>query len=386
MEISEKESKMRKELTPKKLLYLIDDGRLYRLESRFRLSFDWEMWQEEKEIAKSLKHIDLITTINNTDYHMGGHDYYKFGSDPYLSEIQQELMETKWNQDKIGFREEKLWVILARNQSLGDELVTKFMDRPAKSELYAYVLRSGGYDIDNPTDKHIRKFVKGRMKLIDSRIYYQRNLGAVEIMRELRDIFVPGKMSEDTYLKYAKEVLRNTLKYDFADLKDRYNEKAFDQYEDVLLLVKGDGTNNNEYPNSYGYSMKASMAFNHDKGLRKLYIKAIKKLYLHKIKNDYGNILDNKEHITKIYDEIRKTDDDSKVDTLVDLVADLKTKNKTSRSSIEETYKEINPELAALREEERNKVKDGMDPKQAQKARREAVKAYYNKKQSKESR
>ena len=68
------------------------------------------------------------------------------------------------------------------------------------------------------------------------------------------------------------------------------------------------------------------------------------------------------------------------------MVADLKTKNKTSRSSIEETYKEINPELAALREEERNKVKDGMDPKQAQKARREAVKAYYNKKQSMESR
>ena len=63
---------MSEKLTPKKLLYLIDDGRLYRLESRFRLSFDWEMWQEEKEIAKSLKHIDLITTINNTDHHMGG--------------------------------------------------------------------------------------------------------------------------------------------------------------------------------------------------------------------------------------------------------------------------------------------------------------------------
>lgn len=111
-----------------------------------------------------------------------------------------------------------------------------------------------------------------------------------------------------------------------------------------------------------------------------------KKLYLNKVKINYKNMLNNKEHITKIYDKIRKTDDDSKVDALVDLVADLKTKNKTSRSSIEATYKEINPELAALREEERNKVKDGMDPKQAQKERREAVKAYYNKKQSREDR
>lgn len=109
-----------------------------------------------------------------------------------------------------------------------------------------------------------------------------------------------------------------------------------------------------------------------------------KKLYLNKVKINYENMLNNKEHITKIYDKIRKTDDDSKIDTLVDLVADLKTKNKTSRSSIEETYKEINPELAALREEEKNKVDAGMDPKMAQKERREAVKAYYNKNSKKE--
>ena len=56
------------------------------------------------------------------------------------------------------------------------------------------------------------------------------------------------------------------------------------------------------------------------------------------------------------------------------------------KERIEEKYKKVNPELAALREDERNKVKEGMDPKQAQKERREAVKAFYNKKQSMESR
>ena len=51
-----------------------------------------------------------------------------------------------------------------------------------------------------------------------------------------------------------------------------------------------------------------------------------------------------------------------------------------SRDSIEKNYEILNPELAALRKEEREKVQAGMDPKQATKERREAVKAYYNKK------
>ena len=54
------------------------------------------------------------------------------------------------------------------------------------------------------------------------------------------------------------------------------------------------------------------------------------------------------------------------------------------KERIEENYKKVNPELAALREEEKNKVDAGMDPKMAQKERREAVKAYYNKNSKKE--
>lgn len=56
------------------------------------------------------------------------------------------------------------------------------------------------------------------------------------------------------------------------------------------------------------------------------------------------------------------------------------------KEKIEEKYKKVNPGLAALREEERNKVEAGINPQQAQKERREAVKAYYNKKTSREDR
>lgn len=50
------------------------------------------------------------------------------------------------------------------------------------------------------------------------------------------------------------------------------------------------------------------------------------------------------------------------------------------RDKLDKLYERVNPELASLREEEKNKVENGMNPKQAQKERREAVKAYYNKK------
>ena len=102
------------------------------------------------------------------------------------------------------------------------------------------------------------------------------------------------------------------------------------------------------------------------------------------IKDNYGNILDNKNRLAQIYGKIRKTENDTDVDVLIDSASDLRVKNKTLRKSIEDTYKQINPELAALREEEREKVEKGMDPRQAQKERREAVKAYYNKKSHRE--
>ena len=259
------------------------------------------------------------------------------------------------------------------------------MDRPSKSELYALVLNSKGYYIDNQTDKHIKKFVKGRIKLLDGgRRYDKNNLGGVEMMRELRDIFVPGKMSEETYLKYTKEVLRNTIKYDFSKLNDEQKKEAVKQYQDILLLARGDATNNNQYPGSYGYCMKASLVFSRSPELQKLWEKASTHIKVQQIKDNYGNILDNKNRLAQIYGKIRKTENDTDVDVLIDSASDLRVKNKTSRKSIEETYKQINPELAALREEEREKVEKGMDPRQAQKERREAVKTYYNKKSQRE--
>ena len=54
------------------------------------------------------------------------------------------------------------------------------------------------------------------------------------------------------------------------------------------------------------------------------------------------------------------------------------------KKDILDEYEKINPKLASLRKEEKEKVEEGMNPKQAQKERREAVKAYYNKKSGKE--
>ena len=100
---------------------------------------------------------------------------------------------------------------------------------------------------------------------------------------------------------------------------------------------------------------------------------------LSEIKDKYETIRNAKKFLKKRIDTIMSNT------AYVDYEMIRKDQKETESSiertekSIEETYKKINPELAALREEERNKVAKGMDPKQAQKERREAVKAYYNK-------
>ena len=106
-----------KKLKPRELLYLLEDGNLLFLldfDARYSSNYDWEARDRADKIAKSLEHIDIPTVRDNIlTYHLGEHDYTYFGCSPYLSGIQQELMETKWSSQKVGFREEKLWAILA---------------------------------------------------------------------------------------------------------------------------------------------------------------------------------------------------------------------------------------------------------------------------------
>lgn len=54
------------------------------------------------------------------------------------------------------------------------------------------------------------------------------------------------------------------------------------------------------------------------------------------------------------------------------------------RVKIEDDYRDVNPQLASLRAEERRKVKEGVDPKIAQKQRRAAVKEFYKSQKQKE--
>ena len=103
------------------------------------------------------------------------------------------------------------------------------------------------------------------------------------------------------------------------------------------------------------------------------------------IKDKYNNIRDaeklSKKRIETImsntayidYEMIRKDQKDTS-----ERIAHVKER-------IEENYKKVNPELAALREEEKNKIEKGMKPKQAQKERRDAVKAYYSRNSKTES-
>lgn len=85
---------------------------------------------------------------------------------------------------------------------------------------------------------------------------------------------------------------------------------------------------------------------------------------LRKIRRHYGYILEDQEELAQSDGEYAE---------------ELKAGIENSREAIEKAYEKINPELASLRK----KVKEGtMKPEE----RREAVKAYYHKKQSRESR
>ena len=103
-----------------------------------------------------------------------------------------------------------------------------------------------------------------------------------------------------------------------------------------------------------------------------------------KIKSEYKSIRDAEEFMEKRISTIMSNT--AYVDYEMIRKEQEKTRSGIARikESIEEKYGEINPELAALRKEEKNKIEAGMEPKQAQKERREAVKAYYNKKSPRE--
>lgn len=106
------------------------------------------------------------------------------------------------------------------------------------------------------------------------------------------------------------------------------------------------------------------------------------KLPLEEIKGKYGEILTAREHVKEVRSKLQSNslDNGDWFYLEKDYTKHERDFIERTQDEIEEKYKKINPELASLREEEKNKVENGMNPKQAQKERREAVKAYYNKK------
>ena len=77
--------------------------------------------------------------------------------------------------------------------------------------------------------------------------------------------------------------------------------------------------------------------------------------------------------------ENESTDEELK-QMMVDVETELVNGNAEKRNKIKMDYAKLNPELAALRKKEEEQIKNGEDPKKALKERREAVKAYYNRK------
>ena len=104
----------------------------------------------------------------------------------------------------------------------------------------------------------------------------------------------------------------------------------------------------------------------------------IKANWLENTRQNYADTLEIRDRIRTFKQKLNKTPED------ISMNSDDELSNKTKHAMREDAYKDINPELAALRDKERRAIKDGMDPKQAKRERREAVRAYYNKKSQRE--
>ena len=106
-------------------------------------------------------------------------------------------------------------------------------------------------------------------------------------------------------------------------------------------------------------------------------------IWLEETRKRYKSILNAEETITQNTEKMKTVTPADKKE-LEEIIADHKEIVRIKREKIDKLYEEANPELAALRKEEKNKINSGMSSKQAQKERRDAVKAYYNKKMTKE--
>ena len=96
------------------------------------------------------------------------------------------------------------------------------------------------------------------------------------------------------------------------------------------------------------------------------------KKWLKKTKDDYADILDARQKIKTLQTSSEQTSQSSE-EEIANAIGIIKRR----RQRLEQAYKQINPKLAQLREEEKDKIKNGQDPKSAQKERRQAVRAYY---------
>lgn len=104
----------------------------------------------------------------------------------------------------------------------------------------------------------------------------------------------------------------------------------------------------------------------------------IKANWLESTRQNYADTMEIRDRIKSFKQKLNKTADD------IIENQDNEIFDKKNHAIREDAYKDVNPELAALREKERTAVKNGMDLQQARKERRQAVKKYYKNKSARE--
>lgn len=248
------------------------------------------IWEDIKKRMRISPH-KLIRVINDSDYVFD--DYHtstkKFKEIDYILEcrrpmgwayyeryipgMKQELLTAKWSDKKVGFREEKLWTLLAYNGSIDDELLNKFLERPTRPALYAYVLYYSDKDpyLYKNSDKHIRKFAIGRMQIRG----FDGVLNGVSVMKEIQARLKAKEISEDVYIKYAVEVLHYyTNKYNFNVLNAEQKDEAYEDYRKTIILASG---NFRIVDQKLPISVEGTTAYYNSAKLQKMHKKAIDK-------------------------------------------------------------------------------------------------------------
>lgn len=229
------------------------------------------------------------------------------------------------------------------------------------------------------------KTIKELMKNPESRAYLAEVISD-SALKQLLDI-PPNRGSSESEIETMKRWLieygrRPTTKEIIAKAKENLkyfkerNQKIVSHLVSLIRLedaVKGqaDEAEERKYTESIRAEYREALGFELFQRLEQQAQQVVSKEkqqeWLKETRENYGNIRKNEDRINRVRKKMNIAPSEKK-----DIEKDGLKENESYRSKIEKAYAKFNPELAALREKERN-------GSITTKERREAVKAYYKK-------